>query len=79
MLSSLHEFKGKPKLYAKVGSDVLTALLDIAKKRNSTILKVYTYTPDERLEALAMEKVEPHNRSEEEIAGYRESQKIEVE
>lgn len=34
-------------------------------------MKVYI-TSDERLEALVMEKAEPRNRSEEEIAGYRE-------
>ena len=53
---------------------MLTALLDIAKiqstKASNKIEGIYT--SDERLEALVMEKAEPRNRSEEEIAGYRE-------
>lgn len=32
MLSSLHEFMGKQELYIEAESDVLTALLDIAKQ-----------------------------------------------
>ncbi|MFA6778632.1 MAG: Fic family protein [Paludibacteraceae bacterium] len=74
MLSSLHEFRGKQELYIEAESDVLTALLDIAKiqsiKASNKIEGIYT--SDERLEALVMERSEPRNRSEEEIAGYRE-------
>lgn len=74
MLSSLHEFKGKQELYIEAESDILTSLLDIAKiqstKASNKIEGIYT--SDERLEALVMEKAEPRNRSEEEIAGYRE-------
>lgn len=74
MLSSLHEFKGKQELFIKLEPDVLTALLDIAKiqstKASNKIEGIYT--SDERLEALVMEKAEPRNRSEAEIAGYRE-------
>ena len=74
MLSSLHEFKGKQELYIEAESDVLTALLDIARiqstKASNKIEGIYT--SDERLEALVMDKAEPRNRSEEEIAGYRE-------
>ncbi len=74
MLSALHEFRGKQELYIGAETDVLTALLDIAKiqstKASNKIEGIYT--SDERLEALVMEKSEPRNRSEEEIAGYRE-------
>ncbi len=74
MLSALHEFRGKQELYIEAESDVLTALLDIAKiqstKASNKIEGIYT--SDERLEALVMEKSEPRNRSEEEMAGYRE-------
>lgn len=74
MLSTLHEFKGKQELYIETESDVLTALLDIAKiqstKASNKIEGIYT--SDDRLEALVIEKIEPHNRSEEEIAGYRD-------
>lgn len=74
MLTSLHEFRGKQELYIEAESDVLTALLDIAKiqstKASNKIEGIYT--SDERLEALVKDKAEPRNRSEEEIAGYRE-------
>ncbi len=74
MLTSLHEFRGRQELYIEAESDVLTALLDIAKiqstKASNKIEGIYT--SDERLEALVMEKAEPRNRSEEEIAGYKE-------
>lgn len=74
MLSSLHEFRGKQELYIEAESDILTALLNIAKiqstKASNKIEGIYT--SDERLEALVMEKAEPQNRSEEKIAGYRE-------
>lgn len=74
MLSSLHEFRGKQELYIEAESDISTALLNIAKiqstKASNKIEGIYT--SDERLEALVMEKAEPQNRSEEEIAGYRE-------
>lgn len=74
LLSSLHEFRGKQGVYLDKVSDTVTALLDIAKiqstKASNKIEGIYT--SDERLEALVMEKTTPHNRSEEEIAGYRE-------
>lgn len=74
MLSSLHEFRGKQELYIEAESDILTSLLNIAKiqstKASNKIEGIYT--SDERLEALVMGKAEPQNRSEEEIAGYRE-------
>ena len=74
LLSSLHAFRGKQELYIEAESDILTSLLNIAKiqstKASNKIEGIYT--SDERLEALVMEKAEPQNRSEEEIAGYRE-------
>lgn len=74
MITSLHEFKGRQELYIEAKADVLSALLDIAKiqstKASNRIEGIYT--SDERLEALVMQKSEPRNRSEEEIAGYRE-------
>lgn len=74
MLSSLHEFRGKQVLYIEAESDVLTALLDIAKIQSTMASNKIEgiYTSDERLKALVMKKTEPRNRSEEEIAGYRE-------
>jgi len=74
MLATLHEFKGKQQLYIEVQPDVLSALLEIAKiqstKSSNRIEGIYT--SDKRLHELVTEKSEPRNRSEQEIAGYRE-------
>lgn len=74
MITALHEFRGKQELYIEAKADVLSALLDIAKiqstKASNKIEGIFT--TDERLKALVMQKSEPRNRSEEEIAGYRE-------
>ncbi len=74
MLSSLHEFRGKQELNIDAEYNQVPELLDISKgKRTKASNKIEgIYTSDERLEALVMEKAEPRNRSEEEIAGYRE-------
>ncbi len=74
MLSALHEFKGVQGQYIETEADVLTALVDIAKVQSTKASNKIEgiCTSDDRLEALVMEKSEPHNRSEEEIAGYRE-------
>lgn len=74
MLTLLHEYKGKQELYIESKADVLTALLEVAKiqstKASNRIEGIFT--SDERLVAIVKEKSEPRNRSEEEIAGYRE-------
>ncbi len=74
MLSALHEFKGKQELYVESQSDVLTALLEVAKiqstKASNRIEGIFT--SDERLKAIVKQKATPLNRSEEEIAGYRD-------
>ncbi|MBQ7664111.1 MAG: Fic family protein [Bacteroidaceae bacterium] len=74
MLSALHEHKGRQDLFIEAEPDVLSALLNLAKiqstKASNKIEGIFT--SDERLEALVMDKSEPRNRSEEEIAGYRE-------
>ncbi|GHT58493.1 cell division protein Fic [Bacteroidia bacterium] len=74
MLTTLHECKGKQELYIESKPDILTALLEVAKiqstKASNRIEGIFT--SDERLEAIVKEKSAPRNRSEEEIAGYRE-------
>ncbi len=74
LLSALHEAKGRQESYSEVEADVLTALLDISKiqstKASNRIEGIFT--SDERIVELVKEKSEPRNRSEEEIAGYRE-------
>ena len=73
-IAALHEYKGKQELYISAKADTLSALLEIAKiqstKASNRIEGIYT--SDDRLQALVVEKAEPRNRSEEEIAGYRE-------
>lgn len=74
MIASLHEFKGKQEFNLVSKGNVLSSLLDIAKiqstKSSNRIEGIYT--SDERLVELVVKKSEPHNRSEQEIAGYRE-------
>lgn len=74
LLASIREFRGRQDGIVEAGADILTVLLDIAKiqstKASNKIEGIHT--SDERLEALVMEKTMPRNRSEEEIAGYRE-------
>ena len=74
MIVSLHEFKGKQEFNLVSKGNVLSSLLDIAKiqstKSSNRIEGIYT--SDERLVELVVKKSEPHNRSEQEIAGYRE-------
>ncbi|MBR1712581.1 MAG: Fic family protein [Alloprevotella sp.] len=74
MLSALHEHKGRQELFMEAGPDILTALLDLAKVQSTKASNKIEgiFTSDERLEALVVDKSEPRNRSEEEIAGYRE-------
>lgn len=74
LVGAIREFRGKQNLYLDAKADVLTALLDVAKvqstKASNRIEGIYT--SDERLESIVRMKAEPRNRSEEEIAGYRE-------
>lgn len=75
MLTRIHECKGRQELFIEAEPDVLSSLLEIAKiqstKASNRIEGIFT--SDERLNALVKEKAAPHNRSEEEIAGYREA------
>lgn len=74
LISALHEYKGKQELFIEAKSDVLVSMLEIAKIQSTGASNRIEgiYTSDERLDALVKEKVEPRNRSEREIAGYRE-------
>lgn len=70
----LHELKGRQDLFVEAEPDVLTSLLEIARiqstKSSNKIEGIWT--SDERLEAIVKEKVQPRNRSEEVISGYRD-------
>lgn len=74
LVSAIHEFKGKQELYIEAKSDVLDAMLEIAKIQSTGASNRIEgiHTSDERLKALVKSKSEPRNRSEKEIAGYRE-------
>ena len=74
LLSAIHEYKGKQDLFLEAKPDVLDAMLEIAKIQSTGASNRIEgiYTSDERLDALVKYKAEPRNRSEREIAGYRE-------
>lgn len=75
MLVSIHEHKGKQELFIKANKDELNNLLEVAKIQSTGASNRIEgiFTSDNRLEELVKEKAEPHNRSEQEIAGYREA------
>ncbi len=74
LLEALHKCRDGHSPVDNLGPKALTALTDVAKiqsvKTSNSLEGIYT--SDERLESLVMGKTEPINRSEEEIAGYRE-------
>ena len=74
LLSTIHEYKGKQGLYIEAKPDVLSSLLSIAKiQSTSSSNKIEgIYTTDQRMSEIVNNKVEPKNRNEEEIAGYRD-------
>jgi len=74
LVSAIHEFKGKQDLFIEATSDALESMLEVAKIQSTGASNRIEgiYTSDERLNALIKEKAEPKNRSEKEIAGYRE-------
>ena len=74
MIASIHEYKGRQDLFVEANADDLNVLLEIAKIQSTGASNRIEgiHTSDKRLEELVKEKAEPRNRSEEEIAGYRE-------
>lgn len=74
MIGSIREHKGKQNLFIEANKDELKSLLEVAKIQSigSSNRIEGIYTTDKRLEELVKEKSEPKNRSEQEIAGYRE-------
>lgn len=74
LLTSIHEHKGKQELFIEAHADELTNLLEIAKIHSTGASNRIEgiYTSDKRLRALVQDNAEPRNRSEQEIAGYRE-------
>ena len=74
MLASIHEHKGKQELYIEAHSDVLNTLMEIAKVQSTGASNRIEgiKTTDKRLEELVKDKSAPRNRTEQEIAGYRD-------
>lgn len=74
MLGLIHEFKGQQNLFIEAKADVLSHLLEIAKIQSTEASNRIEgiSTSDARIQALVKEKSAPRNRSENEIAGYRD-------
>lgn len=74
LISAIHEYKGKQELFIEAKPDILESMLEIAKIQSTGASNRIEgiFTSDERLDALVKLKAEPQNRSEREIAGYRE-------
>lgn len=74
LMTSIHEYKGRQELYIEASSDDLATLLEVAKIQSTGASNRIEgiFTTDKRLEELVKDLSEPQNRSEQEIAGYRE-------
>jgi len=74
MLTSIHEHKGKQELYIEAHADQLNTLMEIAKVQSTGASNRIEgiHTTDKRLEEIVKDKSTPRNRSEQEIAGYRD-------
>lgn len=74
MLNLIHENKGRQDLFIETHTDALSSLKEIALIQSTDASNRIEgiYTSDQRLRALVKDKVEPHNRNESEIAGYRD-------
>ena len=71
LLAQIHEYKGE---HANVREDDLTHLVEIARIQSTEASNRIEgiYTSDDRLQKLVKDKTTPQNRSEKEIAGYRD-------
>lgn len=74
LLSAIHEYKGKQELFIEAKPDILKAMLEVAKIQSTGASNRIEgiYTSEARLNELVINKAEPRNRNEQEIAGYRE-------
>ena len=74
MIGSIHEHKGRQELFLEANIDELKTLLEVALIQSTGASNRIEgiFTSDKRLEELVSQKAEPRNRSEQEIAGYRE-------
>lgn len=74
LITNIHEYKGRQTFFIEINQDELKTLLEVAKIQSTGASNRIEgiYTTDKRLEALVQNLVEPQNRSEQEITGYRE-------
>ena len=74
LLTSIHEHRGKLDLFFTTSSSALVSLTEVAKIQStgSSNRIEGIQTTDKRLEELVRNKSQPRNRSEQEIAGYRD-------
>ena len=74
MIGNIHEHKGQQDLFLEVNRDELKTLLEVALIQSTGASNRIEgiHTSEQRLEELVGQKAEPRNRSEQEIAGYRE-------
>ena len=74
LISKIHEYRGKQLYLLDTKKDTLETLLKVAKiQSTSSSNKIEgIYTSDKRINELVNKKLEPKNRNEEEIAGYRD-------
>ncbi len=77
LLTAVHEQKGKQKLYIEAKPEILSAMLEVAKIQSTSASNRIEgiYTSDSRFKQLIREEIEPRNRPEQEIVGYRETLK----
>ena len=75
VMRALGEFRGKQQLYEQQRPELLEALLTVAKIESTDASNKLEgiSAPDARLEALVRQHDAPRNRSEQEIAGYRDA------
>lgn len=73
-LAQIHEQKGQQNLFVEAHKDVLSELLEIAKIQSTEASNRIEgiITTDDRLKLIVRDKTMPRNRSEREIAGYRD-------
>ena len=73
-LTQIHEQKGMQSRFSKAQKDILEELLEIAKIQSTEASNRIEgiITTDDRLKLIVRNKTTPHNRSEREIAGYRD-------
>lgn len=74
MLTAINEYKGKQDLYKKQSPQILKTLKDVAviKSVESSNRIEGIYTSNKRLREIMDEKIQPRDRRESEIAGYRD-------